>query len=147
MIGDVHGCVRELRSLLGQLGYRDLDSSPSHPDGRVAVFVGDLVDHGPDSVGAVMLADRMVRAGAGLIGAMGNHDWRLYKRLVLKRRTAEHGGLADTLAQFAAAGQPATDALTRLFAHAPSHSLLDGGALVVTHGAIRPDLLGSAPGP
>ena len=57
IIGDVHGCGDELEALLGQLGYdaaerRDgvgLDAGPTyrHPDGRMVVFVGDLVDRGP----------------------------------------------------------------------------------------------------
>ena len=144
VIGDVHGCLDELRALLLGLGYRDLDTRPAHPDGRVAVFVGDLVDHGPDSAGVVLLVDRMVAAGCALIGACGNHDWRLFKRLVLRRRTADHGNLADTLAQFADAPE-AVEALARLFTHAPSHSVFDNGRLVVCHGATRPDLLGQRP--
>src|SRR5947207_3398296 len=57
IIGDVHGCCDELEGLLQQLGYRattlDGDSSVwgnrayAHPEGRKAVFVGDLVDRGP----------------------------------------------------------------------------------------------------
>ncbi len=44
IIGDVHGMLRELESLLGRL-----QPTP----GDTAVFVGDLVDKGPDSVGVV----------------------------------------------------------------------------------------------
>src|SRR3712207_8860309 len=55
VIGDVHGCRAELEELLGALGYdlrrdelgRAVDAE--HPAGRRAVFVGDLVDRGPDS--------------------------------------------------------------------------------------------------
>lgn len=47
IIGDIHGCSSELETLLGRLGYVD----GAHPDGRTAVFVGDLVDRGPDSPG------------------------------------------------------------------------------------------------
>lgn len=55
IIGDVHGCRAELETLLTRLGYvpghddagRPVDAA--HPAGRTAVFVGDLVDRGPDS--------------------------------------------------------------------------------------------------
>lgn len=47
IIGDVHGCSAELETLLTTLGYDD----GRHPAGRTAVFVGDLVDRGPDSPG------------------------------------------------------------------------------------------------
>src|SRR6266478_4191495 len=51
IIGDVHGCHEELNTLLGQLGYKIEKGSDgpkvASPDGRKAVFVGDLVDRGP----------------------------------------------------------------------------------------------------
>lgn len=43
IIGDIHGCRSELETLLAKLGYVD----GHHPEGRTAVFVGDLVDRGP----------------------------------------------------------------------------------------------------
>ena len=54
IVGDVHGCRDELAALLGQLGYR-ADAAESagsvlrHPQGRKVVFLGDLVDRGPDT--------------------------------------------------------------------------------------------------
>ena len=57
IIGDVHGCCDELEELLERLGY--VESTPGrrrsvwgdrayvHPEGRKAVFLGDLVDRGP----------------------------------------------------------------------------------------------------
>ena len=54
LIGDVHGCFDELAQLLGKLGYvvEAAEDAPHgyrahHPEGRTAVFVGDLVDRGP----------------------------------------------------------------------------------------------------
>ncbi|HEX8981206.1 MAG TPA: hypothetical protein VF792_00420, partial [Ktedonobacterales bacterium] len=44
IIGDVHGCYAELVELLETLGYaRDDEAGMRHPDGRRAIFVGDLV--------------------------------------------------------------------------------------------------------
>src|SRR5215813_9528913 len=76
LIGDVHGCCDELETLLQQLGYRATTleaNSPvwggrayAHPEGRKAVFVGDLVDRGPRIVDAVRLVRNMVVAGSAL---------------------------------------------------------------------------------
>jgi protein phosphatase len=47
-IGDIHGCGDELEELLTNLGYApDHTHVWRHPQGRRAVFVGDLVDRGP----------------------------------------------------------------------------------------------------
>ena len=60
VIGDVHGCLDELRALVSAAGVTDDDD---------VVFVGDLVAKGPDSAGVVAWA-RERRAAA----ALGNHD-------------------------------------------------------------------------
>ena len=69
VIGDVHGCRPELEQLLTELGYileRDAAGRPvgaRHPDGRRAIFVGDLVHRGPDTPGVLRLVMGMVAAG------------------------------------------------------------------------------------
>ena len=48
IIGDVHGCYDELHEMLTILGYiENTEGVMSHPDGRRAVFLGDLCDRGP----------------------------------------------------------------------------------------------------
>ena len=47
IIGDVHGCFDELRTLFDKLGYTIDGDQVTPPEGRKAVFVGDLVDRGP----------------------------------------------------------------------------------------------------
>ena len=71
-IGDVHGKAEQLKRLLSKLGYRLKDGAWRHPT-RTAVFVGDLVDRGPEQVETLMLVRRMVDAGAALC-VMGNHE-------------------------------------------------------------------------
>ncbi|WP_235984308.1 AAA family ATPase [Mesorhizobium neociceri] len=71
IIGDVHGCADELQALLAQLGYsvawsedhgeRTVTVTPS--EGRKIVFVGDLVDRGPNVPDALRIAMSMVAAG------------------------------------------------------------------------------------
>jgi len=46
VIGDVHGQNLKLKALLVKLGYRVRHGAWRHPEGRVAVFVGDLIDRG-----------------------------------------------------------------------------------------------------
>ena len=48
IIGDVHGCFAELERLLTELGYDIAGEKVQPPPGCKAVFVGDLVDRGPD---------------------------------------------------------------------------------------------------
>jgi protein phosphatase len=63
VIGDVHGCRAELEILLTELGYqisrddagRAVDAR--HPERR-AIFVGDLVDRGPDTPSACRATTR-----------------------------------------------------------------------------------------
>jgi protein phosphatase len=74
IIGDVHGRAGELETLLGELGYdmtwrgegagRSVTVTP--PPGRKAVFVGDLVDRGPNVPDVLRVAMSMVAAGTAL---------------------------------------------------------------------------------
>ena len=49
IIGDVHGCSDELGTLFEKLGYTVDGDQVTPPEGRKAVFLGDLVDRGPKS--------------------------------------------------------------------------------------------------
>ena len=105
VIGDVHGCRAELEQLLDELGYaldRDAAGRPvnaAHPDRR-AVFVGDLVDRGPDSPGVLRLVMGMVAAGTAL-SVPGNHEDKLLRALRGRNVKRRHG-LETTLAQLEA---------------------------------------------
>ena len=63
IIGDIHGCYEELKTLLLELGYGEQDGQWRHPEGRKPVFLGDLVDRGPDSPGVLRLVMKMVGEG------------------------------------------------------------------------------------
>ena len=99
IIGDVHGCCDELAILLERLGYR-LESragpngatgfSATHPQGRKAVFVGDLVDRGPGVTGVLRLVMSMVADGAALCVA-GNHESKLLRKLRGRNAQVSHG--------------------------------------------------------
>jgi protein phosphatase len=69
IIGDVHGCYEELVELLQRLGYvvhADGDhAAVAPPEGRRAIFLGDLVDRGPATPSVLRLAMAMSAAGRG----------------------------------------------------------------------------------
>ncbi|MET8420122.1 polynucleotide kinase-phosphatase [Streptomyces sp. NPDC005134] len=133
IIGDIHGCSSELESLLGKLGYVD----GAHPEGRTAVFVGDLVDRGPDSPGVLRRVMSMVSAGDALC-VPGNHENKLGR--YLKGRKVQHThGLAETIEQLHRedAKDPAFREQVREFIDGlVSHYVLDGGKLVVCHAGL-----------
>src|SRR5690349_4262576 len=104
IIGDVHGCIGELRALLTTLGYAPdgagADAVWRHPAGRKAIFLGDLVDRGPDTPAVLCMVMGMVAAGTALC-IPGNHDVKLVRKLKGKNVQITHG-LAESLAQLEA---------------------------------------------
>jgi hypothetical protein len=71
-IGDVHGRARDLERLLQKLGYRHAQGA-WRCSSRMAIFVGDLVDRGPEQFRTVDIVRRMRDAGSALC-VMGNHE-------------------------------------------------------------------------
>ncbi len=74
VIGDVHGQGSKLRALLARLGYVERTGCWQAPRGRQAVFVGDLIDRGPDQVEVLGTVRAMVDAGQARV-VMGNHEF------------------------------------------------------------------------
>ena len=140
IIGDVHGCLDALRRLGDALGY---DAEFRHPDGRRLVFVGDLADRGPDSVGVLRLAYHLIRRGRALL-TLGNHDDALLRHLGGERFDTDKGGLAETLAQIEAQPDKKTlkKALRELLGRTPLYLVLDGGALIVAHAGLEEAMIG-----
>jgi Calcineurin-like phosphoesterase len=92
VVGDVHGCLDELRRLLAACGY--------HRGDRL-VLAGDLVAKGPDSQGVVQLARE-----EGAAAVAGNHDDHVLRVRAVARGEApppakgiraEHQQVADAL--------------------------------------------------
>ncbi|CAL9393531.1 polynucleotide kinase-phosphatase [Streptomyces sp. enrichment culture] len=130
IIGDIHGCSAELDALLGILGYAD----GVHPEGRTAVFVGDLVDRGPDSPGVLRRVMGMVKAGHALC-VPGNHENKFGR--YLKGRNVQHThGLAETIAQMEGESEEFRAEVREFIDGLVSHYVLDGGRLVVCHAGL-----------
>ncbi len=71
VVGDVHGEIEALESLLRRLGY---DEAGRHPHGRRLAFVGDLTDRGPDSPAVVEKVRRLVETERAQC-VLGNHEF------------------------------------------------------------------------
>ncbi|WP_433756628.1 polynucleotide kinase-phosphatase [Nocardia sp. CA-135398] len=150
VIGDVHGCRAELETLLGELGY-DLARDDAgravgatHPAGRTAVFVGDLVDRGPDTPGVLRLVMGMVNAGNALC-VTGNHENKLVRALDGKKVRIAHG-LAESLTQLETEDEDFRKAALDFCRGLISHYVLDGGRLVVAHAGLKEEYHGRASG-
>ena len=74
VVGDVHGHRDVLASLLREAGLIDAGEAWSGAD-AVLWLVGDLVDRGPDGIGAIDLVRRLERESAGSVRCLlGNHE-------------------------------------------------------------------------
>lgn len=150
VIGDVHGCRTELERLLADLGYvisRDAQGLPvdaAHLEGRTAVFLGDLVDRGPDSPGVLRLVMGMVTAGHALC-VPGNHENKLVRALQGRDVQVSHG-LAETLDQLAQEEPDFREKVRDFCDGLVSHLILDGGRLVVAHAGLKESYHGRASG-
>jgi serine/threonine protein phosphatase 1 len=60
VVGDLHGCLSPLQSILQQVHF-------SAKNGDVCVLLGDLTDRGPDSLGCLALLDQ-----PGIYSIQGN---------------------------------------------------------------------------
>ena len=82
VVGDIHGRSDLLAALIDEAA-----REPKLRDKRAIVFLGDLVDRGPDSLGAIDLAiGAKARVGADeAIALMGNHETMM--RLALDSET------------------------------------------------------------
>ncbi len=114
-VGDIHGRVDLLAALIDEAA-----REPRRREKRAIVFLGDLVDRGPDSLGAIDLAiGAKARIGADEgIALMGNHEAMM--RLALDSSTpwkdaieALEAWIANggdrTLAEFVKADAPPED--------------------------------------
>src|SRR5689334_18037287 len=149
IIGDIHGCRPELEQLLIDLGYtltRDALGRPVdavHPSRR-AVFVGDLVDRGPDSPGVLRLVMGMVAQGNAYC-VPGNHEDKLLRALQGRNVKVSHG-LETTLAQLEDEPAEFRAEVATFIDGLISHYVFDGGKLVVSHAGLVERMHGRASG-
>jgi serine/threonine protein phosphatase 1 len=87
-IGDIHGRSDLLAALL-----KAAASEPRRAERRIIVFLGDLIDRGPDTLGTIDLAIDAARLAAAdeTIALMGNHETMM--RLALDPATPLSGAI------------------------------------------------------
>jgi hypothetical protein len=118
IIGDVHGCLDELLTLVSRCGYAAGDR---------LILVGDLVAKGPDSLGVVAWA-RETRVEA----VLGNHeDHVLRARRDLASAKPKHRRLAEALG-------PEDAAWLEALPLSLAAGELEGKPLVVVHAGLMP---------
>jgi hypothetical protein len=144
-IGDVHGQFDALQELLAKLGYSE---NFEHPDRRVAVFVGDLVDKGPRSLDVLALVADAVSAGRALC-VRGNHEEKFARTIA--RIQADPQSMNEAKANARGALRELLDGpsperrgeeLKQAIFGMPFHLVLDGGDVAVVHAATKSDLIG-----
>jgi len=149
IIGDVHGCFEELCELLTALGYginkveaddRNFGFNVIPPQGRKAIFVGDLIDRGPDSPGVLRLVMSMVHSGAAYC-VPGNHDLKLEKYLSGKDVQLKHG-LEVTVQQLEHESAEFRGLVRTFLYSLISHYVFDRGRLAVAHAGIKEEMQG-----
>ncbi|CAN5433319.1 polynucleotide kinase-phosphatase [soil metagenome] len=145
LIGDIHGCLTELVELFVKLGYQiEAGELLGHPEGRKAVFLGDLVDRGPDSPGVLRLAMNATARGIAIV-VPGNHDERLLRKLKGRDVRLTYG-LAETMEQLEAQPPEFTLEIRKFLDTLRSHYVLDDWRLVAAHAGMKEAYLGRASG-
>lgn len=150
IIGDIHGCFDELKQLLVTMGYiieeadgpGGKDYRGTHPGGRRAVFLGDLVDRGPNMVGVLKLVMNMIESGSALC-VCGNHDLRVLKKIQERNILTSHGEPDWSMGQLTKQGDGFLAEVQQFMEGLVSHYVLDDGKLVVAHAGIKEALQGT----
>ncbi|MFY9334966.1 MAG: metallophosphoesterase [Mycobacterium sp.] len=112
VIGDIHGHASKLEDRLLGLGYTiGPDTGAYRHSDRRAVFVGDLIDRGPEQLRVLEIVKAMVDSGSALI-VMGNHEFNAiayatadperpgeYRRPHSDKNTAQHRAFLEQLTE------------------------------------------------
>lgn len=124
-IGDVHGCIDELTELLQIVRF-------GTPGKDRIIFVGDLVDKGPDSLKVLRDIQRILRTFPGSVVVSGNHEEKA-------SRMAKRGIFAEPWAE------KATESDWSFIDSMPLTWYDAGLNIRVVHGGIFPSLLTNHP--
>lgn len=144
IIGDIHGCYDEYSELVSKLGYEWSDGLPVHKEKRKLVFLGDLMDRGPESIKVMEHVYELVQNDLALYSP-GNHCNKLYRYFLGRNVQIKHG-LETTVAELNELSQEqrkaVRDHFCTLYENAPLYLHLENGKLVVAHAGIREDYVG-----
>ncbi|MEM9357689.1 MAG: hypothetical protein AAGB04_15900 [Pseudomonadota bacterium] len=151
IIGDVHGCASELLALLKKLDYdvsyfaddglgRTYFIIP--PAGRTAVFAGNLSGAGPRNEDVLAIVNGL-EATDSVLRVWGDQDDRARSSAIRKAwLDPVHRSYHTEFDKDYTIHDDHKFNVTANSASVVSHLWLDGGDLIVTHAAIRDDLIG-----
>jgi predicted phosphodiesterase len=126
IIGDVHGCLKELKVLIGDLSDRGVTEY---------IFVGDLVDKGPDSSGVLKYVRNL---GDKATVVQGNHE----SRNIRFWKKVENGGVEKAMemkyATELSGVMESTDQDLRDWLRSKVVTYVKRDDFVVVHGGITP---------
>lgn len=123
VIGDLQGCAHEAQVLLNRI-------AEDAPGAARLVFVGDLINRGPESLAALQHVARLSTESGGRIQAvLGNHDLHLLAVACGAQKMSK----SDTLDEILAA--PEREALIDWLRHRPL-ALMEKGHLLVHAGVL-----------
>jgi bis(5'-nucleosyl)-tetraphosphatase (symmetrical) len=126
VIGDLQGCAHEAGLLLDRIA-----GDATSPEQARILFVGDLINRGPESLAALRRMKALSESSGGRIDALlGNHDLHLLAVAAGVRKA----GRSDTLDEILAA--PERDALIGWLRRRPMAMFVDAHLLV--HAGVPP---------
>ena len=73
VIPDIHGDLGRLRRTMAAAGFSAQGEGFRHPEGRKVLFLGDLIDNGPENAAVIRAVRGTVEDGEGLC-LIGNHE-------------------------------------------------------------------------
>lgn len=139
VIGDIHGCFRELAELLERLGY-DVDSEKGlitgSPEGRSLIFTGDFTDRGPEPVKVLRLAMDAVKSGRAW-SVRGNHEEKLLQKL--KKGTPAKEEVMETINAVKAEGPDFVREVIGFIEELP-YAILCGDDILIAHAGLKEKL-------
>ncbi|MFF2588047.1 polynucleotide kinase-phosphatase [Peribacillus butanolivorans] len=91
IIGDIHGCYKEMILVLEKLGYqKNEEGLYLHPEGRKFVSIGDVMSRGPESLKTMLFFYEHVQKDVAYM-IDSNHGWKIARWLDGRDVTLNHG--------------------------------------------------------
>lgn len=144
IIGDIHGCFDEFKSLTITLGYTWETGIPLHPNKQI-VFIGDITDRGPASLQMIEIVWELVVNKNIAYYSPGNHCNKLY-RYFLGRNVQITHGLETTVAEYQSLSKQKQHTIKQkmieLYETSPLYHILDNGKLITCHAGIQEEFVG-----
>ncbi|MFB7641497.1 polynucleotide kinase-phosphatase [Peribacillus butanolivorans] len=152
IIGDIHGCYKEMILVLEKLGYqKNEEGLYLHPEGRKFVSIGDVMSRGPESLKTMIFFYEHVQKDVAYM-IDSNHGWKIARWLDGRDVTLNHGD-EKVEEEFKAyeeeygseKAEETKQSLKEFLLQAPSHYVFtknDVQTLVCVHAGIKDAFIG-----